>query len=222
MGRRQKLIALSFDDGPAEATPAILDVLREHDARATFFVVGREIPSREGILERMIGEGNEIGNHTYSHAELGELSPEEIENELRATSDIIEKTVLLRPSLMRPPYGRGALQAARVARRLGMATVLWSVNTRDWDNRSAEEITRTALSAAEPGAVVVFHDGGGDRRPTAEAVSTIVPTLKEQGFRLVTISGLFEERPRSKRKVIPRKSVEAVGPGGGCGESYAR
>lgn len=102
-----KLIALTFDDGPSEETLAILDVFREHGAVGTFFVLGREIRGRESALRRMAAEGSEIANHTFNHPRIDALAPEEIEGELRSTSDAIESIVGFRPSLMRPPHGMG-------------------------------------------------------------------------------------------------------------------
>jgi peptidoglycan/xylan/chitin deacetylase (PgdA/CDA1 family) len=118
----KKLIALSFDDGPADGTDDVLAVLREHDAVATFFVLGRQVEGRVSILRRVAHAGHELGNHTFSHPDLGALEPAQIEDELVRTSAAIEGAAGVRPRLMRPPYGRGMRRAAPVATRLGMTT----------------------------------------------------------------------------------------------------
>jgi peptidoglycan/xylan/chitin deacetylase (PgdA/CDA1 family) len=118
----KNLIALWFDDGPAERTDDVLALLGEHDAVATFFVLGRQVEGQESALHRVADGGHELGNHTFSHPDLRALEPTLIEDELVRTSAAIERTVGVRPRLMRPPYGRGIRRAAPVATRLGMTT----------------------------------------------------------------------------------------------------
>ena len=202
-GRRDKYLALSFDDGPSPLTPAILDLLGECGASGTFFLLGRELTARSDVVRRMAAEGHELANHTFSHTRIGTMSPGKLQWELARTSDLIDEIAGRRPRLLRPPYGADAALAGPVASSLGMITVLWSVNPKDWNGKSAEAITRTVLSAASPGAVVVLHDGGGDRRPTLEALQTVVPQLREWGYSLVTVSELLERSPQARRRVIP-------------------
>jgi peptidoglycan-N-acetylglucosamine deacetylase len=210
---RTRLIALSFDDGPDEQTTEILALLAQHEALGTFFVLGRQVQGREEVLRRAVDAGHEIGNHTFDHPHLGTLDPAQIEDELIRTSDVIEAAVGLRPRLMRPPYGMGALQAAPVARRLGMKTVRWSVNPEDWSESDPDRISEAILAGARPGAVVVLHDGaahGGDRSPTLAALKTAVPQLRDQGYRLVTVSTLLKRAPWATRTVVPRGPLRRV------------
>lgn len=204
---RSKLIALTFDDGPDEKTPEILDLLDEHGALATFFVLGRQVEGREGILRRAVDAGHELGNHSFSHPRFEELQPQEIHDELVRTSNAIEDAVSVRPRLMRPPYGLGALAASPEAARLGMKTILWSLNPKDWDQVEPHPIVEAILAGARPGAVVALHDGaarGGDRAPTVVALATAIPRLRRVGYRFVTISSLLELAPWIARTVIPR------------------
>ena len=204
---RKKLIAFTFDDGPDEKTHAILDLLDEHDAKATFFVLGRQVKGREDVLRRAVEARHELGNHTFDHPHLETLEPAEIEEQLRRTSDAIESAVGFRPQLMRPPYGLGALKTAPVAARLGMKTVLWSVNPKDWEKPDPNQIVEAITAGARPGAVVALHDGAarrGDRAPTVVALATVISRLERQGYRFVTISTLLQLAPWIAPTVFPR------------------
>jgi peptidoglycan/xylan/chitin deacetylase (PgdA/CDA1 family) len=209
---RKKLIALTFDDGPDEKTPDILDLLDEHQALATFFVLGRQVEGREDVLKRAVESGHELGNHSFSHPRFAELQPGEIEEELVRTSNAIQKAVGLRPRLMRPPYGLGMDRAAPVARRLGLKPVLWSINPKDWMQTEPQPITKVILDA-RPGAVVVLHDGaahGEDRSPTVAALNNAVPALRDLGYGFVTLSTLLRRSPWATRTAVPRGPVRRV------------
>ncbi len=209
----RKLMAFTFDDGPDEKTEEIATFLAAHEVSATFFVLGRQVEGREKLLRLLLESGHEIGNHTFSHPDFESLEPAEIEHELSRTSDLIEDVVRIRPRLMRPPYGSGALRAAPIARRLGMKTVLWSVNPEDWAQTDPAQITDVIFAGAAPGAVVVLHDGagnGGDRSPTLAALRTAVPQLRDQGYRFVTVSTLLKRAPWAARTVVPRGSLRRV------------
>jgi peptidoglycan-N-acetylglucosamine deacetylase len=178
-------------------TPALLDLLAEHGARATFFVLGHRIAGREEVLRRTAAEGHEIGNHLFSHRRPSQLSGDELGDELTRTSDRIEAVLGFRPQLVRPPYGDDAARVGRVAAELGLGpTVLWSVDPRDWEEPPAVEIVRRTLAALEPGAIVDLHDGftpwraGASRQPTVDAVADLLPALAERGYRCVTVSEL--------------------------------
>jgi peptidoglycan-N-acetylglucosamine deacetylase len=219
--QRHKVMSLTFDDGPDEKTQDILELLRANGARATFFILGRQVAGRESIVRRLVEAGNEVGNHTYSHPHLESLEIREIERELSLTSDVIERAAAVRPRLMRPPYGLDALRAAPIAAAQRMKTILWSVNTKDWNEPDPTVIATAILEGAAPGAVVVLHDGaanGGDRSRTVEALAIVLPALRAQGYRLVTVSELFERAPWAARKVIPkdrsgvvRRGLRAIG-----------
>jgi peptidoglycan/xylan/chitin deacetylase (PgdA/CDA1 family) len=165
------------------------------------------VEGREDVLRRAVRSGHEIGNHTFDHPHLENLEPLQIGEQLAHTSDAIEAATGVRPRLMRPPYGLGALAASPVAARLGMKTVLWTVNPKDWDQAEPNQIVEAILVGARPGAVVALHDGaarGGDRAPTVAALATAIPRLRGQGYRFVTISTLLRLAPWIARTVIPR------------------
>ena len=199
-----RVLALSFDDGPDDATPAILDLLAKYDAHATFFVLGRQVLGREHILVRMRDEGHELGNHTFDHLRIPDASPEEIEDELVRTSREIERATAVTPRLMRPPFGLGGERAAPVARKLGLEVAVWTRNSEDWRGEPAATIAERLLRA-EPGEVVVLHDGlaeGGSRIETVRALEVALPAWVERGLRIVSVGELFRMRPWSGRRHV--------------------
>lgn len=184
-GRR---VAITFDDGPSDHTERVLRALRRSDAKATFFVVGREIPGREEVLRRIVDEGHEIGNHSVLH------DPLPTARELRAANRLIERAAGFRPCHFRPPGGRWDDRLVTRAARLGMTTVTWSVETRDWADQSPAAIRASVLEATEAGSIVLMHDGGGDRSGTARVASRVIAELTRRGYELVTVTELLGGR----------------------------
>jgi len=193
-------IALTFDDGPSEWTLALLDVLAEHGARATFFVLGAAIEGREQILRRAVAEGHELGNHAYSHEDPATLADEALRDELQRTSALLEAATGASPTYFRPPYADTDFRVARVARAAGLGrTVLRSVDPADWNEPDAETIGRRVLHGSRAGAIVCLHDGippreptgTPTREPTVAAVRAVVPELVRRGFALVTVTELL-------------------------------
>ena len=173
-----------------------------NSAVATFFVVGSHVRGSEDVLRRMIGIGCEVGNHTFSHPSLNELTEEQIEYELRRTSEIIELATSKRPDLMRPPFGRDALRAADVGRQLGMTTAMYTVSVHDWDGKASKEIARRVLDGVQRDGIVLLHDAGPDgtdRGPTVEALAIILPALRADGYKLLTVGDLLRQAARAAR-----------------------
>jgi peptidoglycan/xylan/chitin deacetylase (PgdA/CDA1 family) len=200
-GRRRRAIALTFDDGPSEWTPAVLDILREHGARATFFVLGSAVQGREETLRRTVNEGHELGNHLYEHRDPAKLPDDELADQLERAGRAVADAVGTTPRLVRPPYGHDGRRVARVAARAGLGpTILGSIDPSDWRATAPAPIVRHVLIAARPGAIVFLHDGvppadtvaTRSRVPTVEAVAELVPELTARGFDLVTVSELIE------------------------------
>ncbi|MFR9722366.1 polysaccharide deacetylase family protein [Streptomyces sp. MS19] len=182
-GRR---LALTFDDGPHPAyTREILAVLRAHGVRATFFVAGENAEWQPALLRAIADEGHLIGNHTWSHPRLDRLPPADARDELARTSDAVARAVGAAPVLARAPYGAWSADTLRAARELGMAPLGWSLDTDDWARPGTTAISRTLLDGARPGAIVLAHDGGGDRTQTVAALGYCVPRLLDSGYALV-------------------------------------
>lgn len=181
----RKLVALSFDDGPSTATPAILDALSRHRAHATFFVIGEELRGQRDLLRQAVERGNEIGNHSTTHTALPRRS------DVARTSDLIERATGRPPCLFRPPEGLTDARLLRNVHGLGMTTIGWDVDTEDWKDQSPADIEARALGSVHPGSIILLHDGGGARQGTAESVAGIVKELHSRGYRVVTVSELF-------------------------------
>jgi peptidoglycan/xylan/chitin deacetylase (PgdA/CDA1 family) len=191
--RSRRAIALTFDDGPSESTPRLLDLLG--DTPATFFVCGQNVERRPGIARAAAAAGHEIGNHTYSHQPLYFRSPDRIFGELAAAQSAIEDATGVRPALFRAPFGARWFGLREAQRRLGLLGVMWTVLGLDW-KRSAGEIARRVLDRVHNGAIVCLHDGRGvernpDIRATLEAVAHLVPALRARGFEFQTVSQLL-------------------------------
>jgi peptidoglycan/xylan/chitin deacetylase (PgdA/CDA1 family) len=197
---RRHELSLSFDDGPSEWTPSLLDALARYSARATFFVLGEAVQGREAVLQRAVAEGHELGNHTFSHRDSTELTDQDLRDDLIRAGEEIRAAVGFLPRLARPPYMVDPARFARVASALGFRpTVLASVDARDWDEPTPAPIVARVLAGARPGAIVDLHDGipmrsrraHRDRSPTVEAMEQLLPELRDRAFDLVTVSELL-------------------------------
>ena len=180
------MIALTFDDGPyPKVTGHILDVLEKNGVCATFFVLGSRIEGHEDMLTRMDELGCEIGNHSFSHADLTRLSNADCQRELSDTDAEIRRVTGHEASVVRPPYGyynKTVMSAA------GRPLILWTVDTNDWRGKAPGEIADYVIQQAKEGSVILMHD---QQTQTADAMEMIIPTLIEEGFRFVTVSELI-------------------------------
>lgn len=180
------VIALTFDDGPyPKVTGHILDVLEKNGVCATFFVLGSRIEGHEDMLTRMDELGCEIGNHSFSHADLTRLSKADCQRELSDTDAEIRRVTGHEASVVRPPYGyyNKAVRSAA-----GRPLILWTVDTNDWRGKAPGEIADYVIQQAKEGSVILMHD---QQTQTADAMEMIIPTLIEEGFRFVTVSELI-------------------------------
>lgn len=195
-------VALTFDDGPAQWTPPILDLLAEHGARATFFVLGSRVEGNVELLHRVVAEGHEIGNHTWSHPRLTECDDERVHDELVRTSSILERTVGYTPRRFRPPRYDVDGRVIDIAAALGLTYTHGEIRPPDWDARTTSAFIATfVLQHARPGAVIGLHDGVPPKpgpepvrrtqHATVEAVALILPRLRERGFTCVTATQLL-------------------------------
>ncbi len=193
--KEEKVIALTFDDGPHPTyTNQILDILKEYDVKATFFVLGKFAEAYPDIIIRQWQEGHEIGNHTYSHVDAKRVSKKVLYNEYKKTQEIIENLINHQPRLFRPPYGSFDSQALDIMEMHDSIIVLWSAHqdSKDWSNPDVEEIVNTTLSNIRNGDIILFHDYVYyDESSTVEALKEIIPELKSRGYRFVTISELL-------------------------------
>ncbi|VVM06522.1 Peptidoglycan-N-acetylmuramic acid deacetylase PdaC [Methylacidimicrobium cyclopophantes] len=191
LGRR---LAVTFDDGPTPGvTEKVLAALRERQLSATFFMIGQRVAAAPSLARRVREEGHEIGNHSYTHPQLGRLLAQQVQEQLQRTQVTIEQATGFRPSWMRPPYGSFRPAQASIAAQESLGVVFWSVDTRDWARPGTERILETVLTQSRPGSIVLMHDL---HLQTAEVVGRVLDGLLERGFEFATISG-FLGSPRN-------------------------
>ncbi|KUM79200.1 polysaccharide deacetylase family protein [Streptomyces sp. ISL-22] len=180
---RGRTMVLTFDDGPdPRYTPYILDILREYDVRAMFFVCGEMVADSKELVARMAEEGHVVGNHTWSHPLLTRLSRARIHAEMERTCDIIEETYGERPAWFRAPYGAWNRTTFQFGAELGMEPLAWTVDTLDWTTPGTHRIVDRVENGAAPGVVVLSHDAGGDRSQSVRALRAYLPQLLDAGY----------------------------------------
>jgi len=189
--RGQKLVALTFDDGPSPYSEAILDILKKEKVTATFFVMGMKINQYRATVQREYREGNQVASHATNHKNLARLSPPARQAEMNYTAALIEQTIGVRPSVLRPPYGEWN---GNVLGDSSVPLVLWSVDPRDWEYRNVDWIYQNVMSNVRDGSIILLHDVYPE---SVEAVAKIVPALKAQGYALVTVNRLMMARGAS-------------------------
>jgi len=190
----RKAVAISFDDGPGDYTPAVLDILARRGARATFFVMGSRIKGREDILRKIHAAGHEIANHTYGHINFYAYKNDDravaLTSEINKTDALIFAAVGERTRFLRMPHGYCARWSRDVARLTGHVMTNWTRGY-DWMGLSQEETTRKYVEALKPGAILLFHDGGGNRTKTIAALEAVLDAASKAGYEAVTVGDLI-------------------------------
>ncbi|MBE6570281.1 MAG: polysaccharide deacetylase family protein [Ruminococcaceae bacterium] len=187
-----KKIALTFDDGPHPVyTKEILDILAEYDLKATFFVVGENAEWFPELVRREYEAGHEIGNHTYTHANLRKAEYNSVLDEILGAEDAVYENTEFRCRLLRPPGGMYGDNVYKAAENLDYTVVLWSVDTRDWAHTPSETIANEVLSNIKSGDIILFHDYIASDSPTPEALRKIIPVLLAKDYHFVTVSELL-------------------------------
>jgi peptidoglycan/xylan/chitin deacetylase (PgdA/CDA1 family) len=207
----RRAIALTFDDGPSESTPELLEILARHRASATFFQCGVNVLRLPGVAREVAAGGHEIGNHTHSHPLLALKSPAFIERELAAAQEAIEHATGVLPRYFRAPYGARWFGLRAAQQRLGLCGVLWSAIALDW-KKPAPAVVSRLLHGANPGAILCLHDGRVlHRRPdigvTLQALRELLPKLMEQGFHFEKLTDIMCCTEGEAAKPSPSKGV---------------
>lgn len=187
----QRVVALTFDDGPhPTVTPAILDILAAHGARATFFLLGEHCEKYPALVQRIVAEGHEAANHGYTHKFLGKMPLQVSVEDVDKTSRIIYQLTGCQPTFFRPPGGSRSDALLASLRDHGLITVLWSIDPRDWSNPGPARIRQRVLAGLRPGAIIILHD---NREPsdTVAALPGLLADLAERGYRVVTVGDLL-------------------------------
>jgi len=207
-GRERREVALTFDAGPAPVTPRTFAILRQEHAPATFFLIGRSAHAYPRMVRAEARAGFAIGNHTENHPSLRQLPAREQAQEIDHASNAVRSAGAPYPELFRPPYGSIDATTLSLLGARRMLAVLWSVDTRDYTRPGASRIFNAAVGGAQPGAIILMHDGGGDRSETVAALPNIISVLRLRGYRLVTIPKLLADDPPPHTPVRRSKGLD--------------
>ncbi len=198
------MIAITFDDGPSiDFTPAILDILKEHDVPATFFMVGSHVEKYSEIAQRIVNDGHEVGNHTHNHSNIPMLSTVSLHKEMMEATAAITEITGVYPLYIRPPRGMYDGRFRRLANLLGQKIVLWTLSTRDWRyGVTPEKIVKSVTNKVKGGDIILFHDSGaliknegGDRQATVIALPQVIEAIRSKGLEIVPLSVLLDDAP---------------------------
>ncbi|MBP3876976.1 MAG: polysaccharide deacetylase family protein [Lachnospiraceae bacterium] len=184
--KQQKLVALTYDDGPSANTDKVLDALEKYGAKATFFVVGMQADYYTSQLQREYDLGMEIGNHSYTHPWLNQLTPDEIDEELSHDDEVISKVTGSAAALVRPTGGG---ISANVLESINRPLIQWDVDTLDWEHLDADQTYDRAMRLVQDGSIILMHDLFA---PSADCADRMISSLQEEGYKLVTVSELAE------------------------------
>lgn len=206
----EKVIALTFDDGPWPSnTLKILDILKKNNIKATFFWVGLAVKDNPQIAKQVVAEGHAIGNHTWHHW-YKRLDAATAAREIDDTAELIYKTTGVRTSLFRPPGAIMNNGVADYAKQKKHVIVMWSNDPMDYRPLSANQLVKNVMRKAQPGAIVLMHDGGGNHSATVHALPQMITKLREQGYKFVTIPELLEMKDSPDREVIAKKDSSSL------------
>ena len=187
-----KKIAITFDDGPHPSqTDQILELLDAYGAKATFFMVGINVVNYPEVAKRVLSKGHEIGNHTFSHLHIKNASEALLLEELGKCEDALEELCEYRPHLFRPPEGAINDYICHSAESGDYRVILWSIDTKDWEIKNAEQIIKAVLDRVQPGDIILMHDYIGHNGQTVEALRLLLPRLIDDGYEPVTVSHLL-------------------------------
>jgi peptidoglycan-N-acetylglucosamine deacetylase len=224
-GPRRMEVAIGFDDGPWTDTAAFVTMLERNHAMATFFMIGRQLgAAQRPLLLRELRAGDLLGDHTYSHPDLTRISAAGVRAQLQHGIDAIRADSGYMPCLFRPPYGAYDASVLRIARSLGLSTVLWNVDPADYTQPGTGAIEQRVLAQVRPGSIIISHDGGGPRGQTLAAYPGIIRKLRARGYRIVTMLEMLGYRPVYEpciklcdgigvaRTQLPRRAIIAHAP----------
>lgn len=221
----EKLVAITFDDGPAETyTEAYLDILAQYGARATFFNLSSNEETYPELAKMVAGSGNQICSHTNQHLQLTALGPDEMLSEITSARDTIRELTDVDTTIIRPPYGDFSQDCWLYTQGNVSASIIWNQDSLDWQQPDVGTIVNNALTNIGPGSIILMHDGGGVRDPDLEALPRLIQALQADGYRLVTISELLASDPEIPAEIavgnaqMPQDAVWPTEIAGGEGE----
>jgi peptidoglycan-N-acetylglucosamine deacetylase len=205
LSQGQKVIALTFDDGPwTGSTAKVLDILKKNNIKGTFFIVGQMLKEHPDLGVRIVTEGHVIANHTWTHR-YHFMNPQVAAYEVESTSDLIYQTTGVKTTLFRPPGGIMNNGVAAYARNQKYTIVMWSADSVDYSRPPIARLIRNVTRESKPGGIVLMHDGGGNRSHTVEALPQIIDHFRKQGYSFVTIPELLEMQNKDQKLMTAKK-----------------
>ena len=188
----ERVVALTFDDGPRPGqTEELLGILKRHGVKASFFMVGRRIERNPELAARVLAEGHQLGNHSYSHHRLVLKSPSYVQEEIDKTDALLRGLGVKGEILCRAPFGKKLVVLPWLLSRSGRKHITFDVVSRDDETQDVGLLTSRVMESVRPGSIILFHDGGREKPGTVQAVDIVLEKLKEQGYRFVTVSELL-------------------------------
>jgi peptidoglycan-N-acetylglucosamine deacetylase len=209
----EKVIALTFDDGPNPMfTPGVLEMLDRYGVKATFFVIGQHVETHPELVQQVVQAGHALGNHTFSHQRLAGIGVKRVADELQRCAQAVQAAATVKTTLMRPPFGEYDVSSFMAVSMLGYSLVNWSAVGSDWLGDEATVVADRVVGSAHPGCIALLHDGCGpahpvagmqgisaDRQPTVQALPIIVERLRDEGYRFVTVPQMLREAPSLRK-----------------------
>ncbi|MGG1674921.1 polysaccharide deacetylase family protein [Neobacillus sp. NRS-1170] len=189
----QKVIAITFDDGPNPIyTPQVLEIFSEAGGKATFFMIGKQMSKYPEMVKKVAEQGHEIGNHTFTHPKLSQLTQEKCSEEIERNESLIEELAGRKPVVFRPPYLDYNHETLSVLEQKSYPMIgALNLGAHDWEQPGVDHILAKTRDCVRNGSILLFHDGYGDRSQTIEAVRILVAELSSQGYQFVTVSSLL-------------------------------
>lgn len=191
----QKLVALTFDDGPSDYTERYLEILKEHDAVATFFLLGDNVNSYPDLAKKIVDSGNQVCSHTQSHQQLDAISADTTLSEITTAFTAIEDASGAKTTMIRPPYGAIDSSVWLASQGTMSASIIWNMDSLDWKRPGADTIVSNSIEGIQPGYIILMHDGGGNRDQDLDALPQIIDKLHDEGYTFVTVSDLMKSDP---------------------------
>jgi len=196
-----KIVALTFDDGPNPPyTEQILSILKTHNVKATFFVLGARLKEHPNLASKIVQEGHELANHSFSHKYLLFRPPHVIKHQVLQTDEALRRITPNPPPFFRPPFGKKFIILPWLLRKMGKTTVMCDVEASraEMTFRDSLQIRNEVLQRVKPGSIIMLHDGGGDKSPTVKALGMILKELKKRCYTITSVTGLIREVPQKK------------------------
>lgn len=190
-GPDEKMVALTFDDGPDnQTTPAILDTLEKYNVKGSFFFIGKQVEQYPDVVKRAYENGNLVLSHSYNHVDLTNLNSDQIHSELKQTEDAIKEIIGKTPAILRTPYGETDDKVVTAAKQDGYSIALWSIDTLDWSQKEMDNIVNNVVSNVRNGDIILMHSTK-EQSETAKALPHIIEALQKEGYKIVDLETLL-------------------------------